>query len=584
MRPRVARGALARVSEWRSRSISNQITFAAVTLTLAVAAGIGAPTFFAVRSLMARNIGSALESQATLVAQKLASDLAEVAKDVAELAQNSLVANGLVDSLGRDNYLLPFIREHRHDDELHAGLVLCNFKGRPIGSNDPSAEALIGRVAGVRQALTTARPFVEVAEEGGRGQLVFSQPVIFPPTGQVEGVIVERVDLSGMLAGATAFLAPEETAVLTIRGVTVTPAGRLSGRTAASVTVRPRLPAQLAAMDVSLEVGTRKAIYAPLRWVAIAYLLTGVAIAVIVVRASRRMARRLAGPIEALSRTASEVAAGGEPEVTGSEGDAAEVRALTAAIAAMLGKLRAANEELEQRVRDRTSELQRRERELARYAETQAVLLREVNHRVKNNLSAIISVLHLEEAHAGEGAQPKLVEILGEMESRIRSLATVHALLSGAEWQPIPLGDLCRKLLRSSLGSVVGSGLELRADDPQIPIESGQAHHLALALNELATNTLKYGRDAAERSRVEVTVRSDGRGVELTFRDHGPGFPAAVLGGAPGAIGTGLQLVRGIVETSLGGELTLSNDDDGGGAVASIRFVACPPSAEGAAS
>jgi two-component sensor histidine kinase/HAMP domain-containing protein len=577
--PRAASVPLARVREWRSRSISNQITFGAVTLTLAVAAGIGFPTFFAVRSLMARNIGSALESQATLVAQRLATDLGEVARDVAELAQNSFVANGLVDSLGRDTYLLPFIREHRHDEELRAGVVLCNFKGRPIASNEPSAEGLIGRIAGVRLALTTAKPFVEIVEEGGGAQLVFSHPVIFPPTGQVEGVIVERIDLSGMLTSATAFLSPQETAHLKIGGFTVAPAGRLRGRTEASVTVRPRLPAQLAEMDASLEVGTREAIYAPLRWVAVAYLLTGMAIAVVVVRASRRMARRLAGPIEALSRTASEVAAGGEPEVSGSEHGAAEVRALTAAIAAMLGKLRAANEELEERVRDRTSELQRRERELARYAETQAVLLREVNHRVKNNLSAIISVLHLEEARAGEDAQPKLVEILGEMESRVRSLATVHALLSGAEWQPIPLGDLCRKLLRSSLGSADGSGLELRADGPPIAIESGQAHHLALALNELATNTLKYGRVGGAPSRAEVIVRSDERGVELTFRDHGPGFPAAVLGGAPGAIGTGLQLVRGIVETSLGGELSLSND---GGAVASIRFVACPPPAEGA--
>jgi two-component sensor histidine kinase/HAMP domain-containing protein len=572
------RGPIARARAWRARSISNQITAAAVSLTLAVAAVIGGTTYLAVRALVARNIASALEGQARLVEQRLVSDLATAVKDVAELAQNSFVANGLVDSQGRDTYLLPFLREHRHPGEPHAVLVLCDFRGNPIASNAPAAQAFVGRIAGVRKVLETAKPFAELLVEAGRGHLVISNPVIFPPTGQVEGVIVERFELAAMLAGASEYLSKEESAQLEVGSITVDSGDGPRAAPVASVTVRPRLPAQLAFMDASLVVGTRKAIYLPLRWVGFLYLLVGGATVVIVVRASRAMARRLAGPIEALSRTAGEVAAGGDPELPSAEGGATEVNALTTAIAAMLGKLRASQEDLEQRVRDRTAELQRRERELARYAETQAVLLREVNHRVKNNLSAIISVLHLEEGRAGVRDEPVVVGILGEMESRIRSLATIHALLSGVEWRPLPLGELCQKLLRSSLGGTDASAVELRVDASPVLVESGQAHHLALVLNELVTNTLKYARVADRPCQVDVAIAGDESGVVLTYRDDGPGFPAAVIGGASDALGTGLQLLRGIVETSLGGQLSLSND---GGAVVAVRFAPNPPQTAG---
>lgn len=574
-----ARGLVQRLAGWSTRSISNQITALVVSLTLAVATVIGGTTYVAVRALMARNIASALESQAQLVEQQLTDDLRTAVKDVGDLARNSFVANGLVDSQGRDTYLLPFLREHRHAGAPHAALVLCDFMGKPIATNAPAVPSFVERVVGVRRALTIARPVAEILPDGDCVHLVMSFPVIFPPTGQVEGVIVEQFELGEFLGGASAFLSREETARLEIGGLTVWPGVAPVAPAEASVTVRPRLPAELGPIEAKLTVGTRAPIYRPLRRVALIYLLTGAATVLVVVRASRAMARRLAEPIVALSRTATEVAAGGEPEVPAAGDAAAEVSTLTAAIAAMLDKLRASQEDLEGRVRERTAELQRRERELARYAETQAVLLREVNHRVKNNLSAIISVLHLEESRASVRDAPAMAGILGDMESRIRSLATVHALLSGAEWRPIPLGELCQKLLRSSLAAAHAAAIELRVDESPVLVESGQAHHLALVLNELATNTLKYGPPHGARGRVDVAIIGDARDVRLAYRDDGPGYPPAVLAMGPDALGTGLQLVRGIVEISLGGELSLSND---GGAVTAIRFACAPAQAPGA--
>jgi two-component sensor histidine kinase/HAMP domain-containing protein len=568
----------ARLRAWSGRSIANQATLGAVTLALAVATVLGGTTFVAVRTLVARNIAAGLEGQARLVEQKLLLDLKLVTQDLADLAENSFVANGLVDSMGRDTYLLPFLREHRLPVRSVVAVVLCDFRGTPIASNLLVPATLVGAMRGPREVLSTGRSHSEVVNGPAGVQLLLSQPVVFPPTGQTEGVIVLLIDMSRMLAEAKALLGPEAVVGLTVNGMAVgagSAAAPIEGVTRWLATADP-----LGGMRFGLTVGTSLSAQAPLRWVALAYLGIGLATVVVVVRAARAMARRLAAPIEALSAAASRVAAGGEMGAAAAEGRTDEVGALTAAFTAMVSRLRASHEELEARVRDRTAELQKREQELQRYAETQAVLLREVNHRVKNNLSAIIGVLHLEEGRATSRHEEAVSRILQEMETRIRSLATVHSLLSGVDWQPLPIGDLCQRILRTSLGEGGGAPPELHVDPSPVRVDSGQAHNLALVLNELATNTLKHGRPQAGPSRVIVEIGKAGEDVVLTYRDRGPGFPPVLLEIQPAGGGTGLQLVRGIVESSLGGTLTLAND---GGAVTTIRFAAGAPPREGRA-
>jgi two-component sensor histidine kinase/HAMP domain-containing protein len=563
---------IARFEAWRARSISNQITVAAVSLTLAVATAIGFTTFVAVRYLIARNIAAALESQARLVEQKLVLDLGLAVRDLADLAENSFIANGLVDSQGRDTYLLPFLREHRLPVATSAVLILCDFKGTPIASNRGAAPALSAALRGPKAVLALAKPVAEVVEGPIGVQLVVSWPVTFPPTGQTEGVIVFQLELAGLLASAAGVLGDDVVATLTVDDRPIRGGQDARAVSESSVSRRLELPQPLTGLGFGLVVGTRGQAHAPLRWVLIAYLVIGFATTAVVFRSSRSVARRLAAPIEALSQTAARVASGGDLETGVPVGGSDEVGTLASAIGDMLGKIRISHEELEGRVRERTAELQRREKELQRYAETQAVLLREVNHRVKNNLSAIIGVIHLEEGRAITRHEEAVAGILHEMESRIRSLATVHALLSGVEWQPLPLHELCQRLLRSSLGEA-GEPPRLRVESSSVRVDAGQAHNLALVLNELATNTLKYGRPTAGPVEVDVAIATVGGEVVLTYRDHGPGFPGPVVELTPAAAGTGLQLVRGIVETSLGGSLGLAND---GGAVTTIRFPSSP--------
>jgi PAS domain S-box-containing protein len=210
------------------------------------------------------------------------------------------------------------------------------------------------------------------------------------------------------------------------------------------------------------------------------------------------------------------------------------------------------------------------EERLRAYAETQRVLLSEVNHRVKNNLSAIIGVIHLEEDRAARSGQEDAVRILRQLDLRVRALATTHSLLSAAEWKPVRLDDLCRRILAGSLVAAPAPGGRAAVTDSGVRVDARQAHDLALVMNELATNSTKHSsRPDGVALAIAVDIAAEGDSIRMTYRDDGPGFPAEILRGLPAGGTTGLDLVRGIVTRNLRGTLELENR---AGALAIIRF------------
>ena len=222
---------------------------------------------------------------------------------------------------------------------------------------------------------------------------------------------------------------------------------------------------------------------------------------------------------------------------------------------------------LEGTVQDIT-ERKKVEAKVTEYANTQAMLLREVNHRVKNNLSVIISLLHKEQDRVLGEEMPGYAPLLDNLGLRIEGLLTVHSMLSSTGWQPLNLGELCRRVIGGLL-EPLSLGNRLAVSETSILVDSGQAHYLALVINELATNSLKYA--WVERSRLIISVtlvQHDGL-IRLAYRDNGAGYPQRMIAGGPKAGEIGFDLLFGIVRTSLRGTIHLLND---GGAVAELEF------------
>jgi two-component sensor histidine kinase len=163
--------------------------------------------------------------------------------------------------------------------------------------------------------------------------------------------------------------------------------------------------------------------------------------------------------------------------------------------------------------------------------------------------------------------------MLSDLIGRIDGLATVHSLLSATGWRPLELSRLCEQVIEAALTGVPrGKRVQVSVHDAapsSLRINSSQAHHLTLVINELATNTIKHALINQDEVRIEVEIELTDTSCRLVFRDNGPGYPESIVRGDTSSASVGFILIRGIVNESLRGLVGLSND---GGAVTTIQF------------
>ena len=211
-------------------------------------------------------------------------------------------------------------------------------------------------------------------------------------------------------------------------------------------------------------------------------------------------------------------------------------------------------------------EIQRLYEQTQRDAETKATLLQEVNHRVGNNLAALIGILDLEQDRAVIDASTYQA-VMGDLTNRIRGLATVHRMLSATEWSPPFLSEVAEQVIKSALQALPR---DKRVSVEVLPfplrVSPKEASNLALVLNELTTNSIKYAWPDRQNGRISVCIEQQENMIMLEFRNDGEDYPLDVLTLERHSIGW--ELIQIVVE-GMRGEVSLRND---GGAVTVIRY------------
>lgn len=201
-------------------------------------------------------------------------------------------------------------------------------------------------------------------------------------------------------------------------------------------------------------------------------------------------------------------------------------------------------------------------------AQTKATLLREVNHRVKNNLSAIIGLLYAEQRHSGIENIALYREIMQDLVNRVKGLSLVHSLLSASEWRPLPLSDMAGQLINATLQSLLrGKFVKVEITPSPVKITAKDANNLALVINELTTNSIKYGLTQADSAHISVGISTHNDHVHIEYQDSGSGYPPDVLAGQRQNVG--LYLIQTLVRDGLHGQIVLTN---GPGAKTVIKF------------
>jgi two-component sensor histidine kinase len=200
-----------------------------------------------------------------------------------------------------------------------------------------------------------------------------------------------------------------------------------------------------------------------------------------------------------------------------------------------------------------------------RFVQKDTTLFKEINHRVKNNLQNIASLLRMQIRRLDRiSAEQALKDSI----SRIMSIAVVHETLSRGEIGMVNVGQLITSISRLSLSSHTEQPLiTLDISGAPIMIPSKEATSLALVVNELIQNALQHGLTDETKGKlfigitqtnglVSVLVQNDGSGLSSDFDiDHNSNL--------------GLTIVRTLVQNELKGHFSLENRE---GTVATVRF------------
>ena len=185
------------------------------------------------------------------------------------------------------------------------------------------------------------------------------------------------------------------------------------------------------------------------------------------------------------------------------------------------------------------------------------VLLKEIHHRVKNNLQM------------DQLSDRKAIELFKESQNRVRSIALFHEkLYQSRDLGRVEIAEYLKGLAHDSFATygVNPDDIVLAVHTEDIPLGVDAAISCGLIVNELVSNSLKHAFPDRRQGQVEVTLRSAGSDVVLEVADNGVGVPANLDVRNPGTLG--LKLVA-IFTEQVGGTLDLTRD---GGTRFSLRF------------
>jgi two-component sensor histidine kinase len=212
-----------------------------------------------------------------------------------------------------------------------------------------------------------------------------------------------------------------------------------------------------------------------------------------------------------------------------------------------------------------------RDRALEIALASKEILLKEIHHRVKNNLQVVSSLLNIHEAGITDD---KARGVFVKCQTHIQTMAMVHEVLyrsldfEGVEMQPY-FERLVDYLLSVYEGEYRGISSAVEAEGMMLGLDG--AIPIALVVNELVSNCLKHAFPAGSVGRVLVALREEGDSLELAVEDDGVGCGGETESPDGGEPGIGTELVHALVG-QLHGELSRGPGPSGKGTRVAIRI------------
>jgi len=241
-------------------------------------------------------------------------------------------------------------------------------------------------------------------------------------------------------------------------------------------------------------------------------------------------------------------------------------------------KLRAIKEELQRshsdleiRVEERTAELKKLNRELnmeiterfksenrlKTIIKEKDILIKEVHHRVKNNMQVISSLLDMSKSRA---KYPETVDLLSEAQAKIFTMSLIHSQLYQSDrFDEINMGKFIRSLVDHLSQMHCGErSIDLKIETADIYLSVTQAIPCSLTVNEIISNAYKHAFDSKEDGEITISLqKKQNQRLHLNIKDNGIGIPEHV--NIDDTQTLGIKLVRNLVLIQLKGDLQIKN-------------------------
>ncbi|MCZ7400589.1 MAG: ATP-binding protein [Candidatus Methanoperedens sp.] len=215
-------------------------------------------------------------------------------------------------------------------------------------------------------------------------------------------------------------------------------------------------------------------------------------------------------------------------------------------------ELKKHHDQLEEIVESRTAQLNKSIQE-------KEVLLREIHHRVKNNMQIVSSLLMLQSQNIED---KKYKDVFIDSQNRIHAMALIHEKLYQSESiAQINFKEYVSDIVSNIIGSYgQKSNIQIDINVENIPIKIDYAVPCGLIINELVTNSLKYAFPDGRQGKIQISVTSnDNNMIRLSISDDGVGIPEDV--DIRNTKTLGLELVTSLAEGQLHGEIILNREN-----------------------
>ncbi len=212
---------------------------------------------------------------------------------------------------------------------------------------------------------------------------------------------------------------------------------------------------------------------------------------------------------------------------------------------------------------------QRLNKKLTKKNEENELLLKEIHHRVKNNLQVISSLLSLQSAHIED---PKVLNAVQESQNRVKSMGLIHQkLYQGENLAAVEMKDYLHTLSESMLdffgGHAGNIDIQIKMDELELDVDT--AIPIGLIINELVTNSIKYAFPNQQEGEIKISLGIDEtKQLHLVVADNGIGTDENAESAIGSGSGFGSQLVN-LLTMQLNGHMRQENRE---GLVTEMRF------------